>query len=207
MPLGVAAVFAAAVGQHPAERDAVLLVEGDDPVIEQIGGGDRRLDVVELGEPDLGVGVDEGLLVDATHPLQRADIEGVLGTAVAGTGAVELAMGFLVGLRLLQSGELALGQDQAILRHPGLQSLQPLGHGVEVMALIEMSRRVPNPKNRVAETVERRILELAVEQPAWGHTRMANELAKEGLRVSPTGVRGVSGFAASPPFSYKSLNR
>src|SRR5512147_2833331 len=58
-------------------------------------------------------------------------------------------------------------------------------------ALIEMSRRVPNPKNRVAETVERRILELAVEQPAWGHTRMANELAKEGIRVSPTGVRGV----------------
>src|SRR5512147_2015288 len=58
-------------------------------------------------------------------------------------------------------------------------------------ALIEMSRRVPNPKNRVAETVERRILELAVEQPAWGHTRIANELAKEGLRVSPTGVRGV----------------
>ena len=58
-------------------------------------------------------------------------------------------------------------------------------------ALIEMSRRVPNPKNRVAETVDRRILELAVEQPAWGHTRMANELAKEGLRVSPTGVRGV----------------
>ena len=58
-------------------------------------------------------------------------------------------------------------------------------------ALIEMSRRVPNPKNRVAETVERRILELAVEQPAWGHTRMANELAKEGLRVSPTALRGV----------------
>src|SRR5512132_2026779 len=49
----------------------------------------------------------------------------------------------------------------------------------------------PNPKNRVAETIERRILELTVEQPAWGHTRMANELAKEGLRVSPTGVRGV----------------
>src|SRR5512144_2088869 len=62
-------------------------------------------------------------------------------------------------------------------------------------ALIEMSRRVPNPKNRVSEAVERRILELALEQPAWGHTRMANELAKEGRRVSPTGVRGVSGFA------------
>src|SRR5512134_1314591 len=58
-------------------------------------------------------------------------------------------------------------------------------------ALIEMSRRVPNPKNRIAEAIERRILELTVEQPAWGHTRMANELAKEGIRVSPTGVRGV----------------
>src|SRR5512144_452189 len=58
-------------------------------------------------------------------------------------------------------------------------------------ALIEMSRRVPNPKNRVAEAVERRVLELVLEQPAWGHTRMGNELAKEGIRVSPTGVRGV----------------
>ena len=56
-------------------------------------------------------------------------------------------------------------------------------------ALIEMSRRVPNPKNRVAEAVEQRVLELVLEQPAWGHTRMANELAKEGIRVSPTGVR------------------
>ena len=60
-------------------------------------------------------------------------------------------------------------------------------------ALIEMSRRVLNPKNRVAEAAERRILELALDQPAWGHTRMANELAKEGIRVSPTGVRGVLG--------------
>ena len=58
-------------------------------------------------------------------------------------------------------------------------------------ALIEMSRRVPNPKNRVAGAIERRILELALEQPAWGQTRMADELAKQGIRVSPTGVRGV----------------
>src|SRR5512144_2088204 len=57
-------------------------------------------------------------------------------------------------------------------------------------ALIEMSRRVPNPRNRIGETIERRILEMTLEQPAWGHTRMANELAKEGLRVSRTGGRG-----------------
>jgi hypothetical protein len=56
---------------------------------------------------------------------------------------------------------------------------------------IEMSRRVPNPKNRVAEAIERRIMETTLQQPAWGHTRIANELSKEGLRVSPTGGRGV----------------
>src|SRR5512142_3400999 len=58
-------------------------------------------------------------------------------------------------------------------------------------ALIEMSRRVPNPKNRVAGAIERRIMETTLQRPAWGHTRIANELSKEGLRVSPTGVRGV----------------
>lgn len=66
-------------------------------------------------------------------------------------------------------------------------------------ALIEMSRRVPNPKNRMAKTIERRILDLAGEQAAWGHIRMANELAKEGLRVPLTGVRSVSGFATTLP--------
>ena len=59
-------------------------------------------------------------------------------------------------------------------------------------ALIEMSRRVPNPKNRVAETVERRILELAVEQPAWGPTpAWPTNWPRRAWRVSPTGVRGV----------------
>src|SRR5512134_3461681 len=59
-------------------------------------------------------------------------------------------------------------------------------------ALIEMSRRLPNPKNRVAEAIERRIMETTLQQPACGHTRTANELAKEGLRVSPTGVAACS---------------
>ena len=102
-----AAIFGAAIGEHPLQHDAVLLVERDHPVVEQIGGGDRRLAVVELGEADLGVGVDEGLLVDAADALQRADIERVLRAAIAGAFGLELAMGLLVGLGLLQRGELA----------------------------------------------------------------------------------------------------
>jgi transposase InsO family protein len=35
------------------------------------------------------------------------------------------------------------------------------------------------------------VLELAVEQPTWGQMRVANELAKSGLRVSAAGVRGI----------------
>ena len=91
----------------------MLVVERHHPVVEELGGGDRRLAVVELGEGDLGVGVDEGLLVDAPDPLQRADIEGVLRPAIARALALELAVRLLVGLGLLQRGELALGQDQA----------------------------------------------------------------------------------------------
>jgi hypothetical protein len=42
---------------------------------EQIGRRNWRLAVVELGKAYLGIGVDEGLLVDASNTLQVADIE------------------------------------------------------------------------------------------------------------------------------------
>lgn len=58
-------------------------------------------------------------------------------------------------------------------------------------ALLEMSRRRPNIRNRVATAIEEAVVELAVEQPAWGQVRIANELAKRGMRISPAGVRGV----------------
>jgi hypothetical protein len=77
MRLGGAAEFRAAVGQHAAELDVVLVEERHDAVVEQVGGGDRGLAVIQLGERHLRVGVDEGLLVDPAHPLEGADIEGV----------------------------------------------------------------------------------------------------------------------------------
>jgi transposase InsO family protein len=59
------------------------------------------------------------------------------------------------------------------------------------LALREISRRKPCPKNRVEEHVEKAVVEMAVEKPALGQVRVANELTKRGLFVSPTGVRSV----------------
>jgi len=115
VPVMGTAELGAAVGQHPLQRHVVFLEERNDPVIEHVGGGDRGLAIVELGKGDLAVGVDERLLVDPADALQRADIECVLGAAIAGAFGVELAVGFLVGLGLLQRGELTFRQDQPFL--------------------------------------------------------------------------------------------
>jgi len=59
------------------------------------------------------------------------------------------------------------------------------------LALQEISRRKPLVKNRVEEHIEKGIVELAVEKPALGQVRVANELAKRGMLISAAGVRCV----------------
>jgi transposase InsO family protein len=59
------------------------------------------------------------------------------------------------------------------------------------MALQELSRRKPLLANRVAPEVEALVIELALELPAYGQVRIANELRKRGHSISPAGVRGV----------------
>lgn len=58
-------------------------------------------------------------------------------------------------------------------------------------ALKEESRRRPNRKNRVSEDVEKAVLQLALDEPAWGQVRVSNELRKGGIFISACGVRCV----------------
>lgn len=57
------------------------------------------------------------------------------------------------------------------------------------LALKEISRRKPIPANRVSSEIEQAVLEFALLQPAYGQVRVANELRKRALTVSPSGVR------------------
>ena len=59
------------------------------------------------------------------------------------------------------------------------------------VALQELSRRKPLLKNRTAPEIEALILELSLEQPAFGQIRIANEVRQRGHSISPACVRGV----------------
>ena len=58
-------------------------------------------------------------------------------------------------------------------------------------ALREISRRKPIEKNRVEPRVEEAVVKFAIDQPAFGQVRASNELKKEGILVSPGGVRSI----------------
>ena len=86
-------------------KDAVLVIERQDAVVEQVGRRDRRLPIVELGEGNLGIGVDVGLLVDASDAFERTDVKGVLSSTIAGALGLELSLCLLIGLGLLECDE------------------------------------------------------------------------------------------------------
>lgn len=59
------------------------------------------------------------------------------------------------------------------------------------LALQDISRKKPCIKNRVEPHIEEAVLSMTWEKPAHGQLRISNELKKQGVFVSPGGVRGI----------------
>ena len=83
--------------------------------------------------------MDEGLLVDASHALDGTHVVSILsahcsGAWSAGMLRFDLPVGLLLLPGLLQGGQLTLGEDDALLGRPGLQSLEPFLEGLQVVA-------------------------------------------------------------------------
>jgi hypothetical protein len=58
-------------------------------------------------------------------------------------------------------------------------------------ALYEISRRKAIIANRVEPQIEKAVVEMAIAYPAYGQLRVSNELTKQGIIVSPGGVRSI----------------
>jgi transposase len=58
-------------------------------------------------------------------------------------------------------------------------------------ALQDMTRKKPCIKNRVDESIEKAVVDFALQKPAYGQLRVCNELKKQGIFISPGGVRSV----------------
>ena len=59
------------------------------------------------------------------------------------------------------------------------------------IALQDVSRKKPCPKNRVEDSIEKAVVNFAIDKPAYGQLRVSNELRKRGVFISPGGVRSM----------------
>jgi transposase InsO family protein len=59
------------------------------------------------------------------------------------------------------------------------------------ITLHDKSRRKPNLKNRIDDATETSVVQMAFDFPAYGQLRASNELRKNGIFISPAGVRGI----------------
>jgi len=98
-------------------------------------------------------------------------------------------------LNILELGE-TLGNISESCRRLGVsrQHYYDIKKAIEeegLAGLLEKSRRAPRLGNRVPAEVEQMVLDYSLQFPTHGQVRVANELRKSGLQISPGGVRSI----------------
>ena len=97
-------------------------------------------------------------------------------------------------LNILELGE-TLGNISEACRKLGVsrQHHYDIKSAIEegLEGLLEKSRKAPRLRNRVAPEVEQKVLDYSLEFPTQGQKRVANELKKQGIRISDGGIRSI----------------
>src|SRR5215211_7116882 len=200
VPLGVAAKLRASVGQHAGQLHLMLIVEGHHAVVQQVGGGERGLAIVEFGEGHLGIGVDEGLLVDAPDPLHVADVERVLGAAVARALALELAVASFSVLAFSKAASWP-----SVSTRPSWATL--VSSALRRFFIVSRSWRCHTPRPPAGK-MECPCLRISLATRIWPKAGCSRDSARMAasisgaVRFASRGLRRVSSWrASSPPVS------
>jgi transposase InsO family protein len=98
-------------------------------------------------------------------------------------------------LNILELGQV-LGNISEACRKLGVsrQHYYDIKRAIEeegLEGLLEKSRRVPRIGNRVPPEIEQKLLDYSLEFPTHGQVRAANELKRQGIQISPGGVRSI----------------
>ena len=76
--LGLTLELSVSISQYTQQRDAMLLEEGQYPIVQDISRSNGVFAGIEFGKSQQAVGFDESLLVDPTHSLDFANVVSVL---------------------------------------------------------------------------------------------------------------------------------
>ena len=131
--LGASGELAPVVAEYGFNCHAEGIVERQYSIMEQVGGGDRHLRGVDLGERQGTEGVDDDLNVDLADALERAPVERVLIEQFSGRRGLDMAHAELRRVAL-QQPDLFLGQDVGLLPGLGLEAQQALVARLQIMA-------------------------------------------------------------------------
>lgn len=86
------AVFAAVVGKDMLDFQGLFLVEGEDPVVQDMSGGDGGFGGVKVSEGETVVGIDHRLQIDASDSFEITHEKGVLGKEITRRAAFNMPL-------------------------------------------------------------------------------------------------------------------